>query len=142
MRDEIKQWLKLTGHSRQWLADKCAVKKATVDGWLGKSSKKAIPGPACLIIRGLIDNPKASPDFDLDQYEKIERLAKAEGKTVKQWMHDLAMKELAAKGLLLLIFAAIIGGVFLTSADVGKWTQVVELDSVLMDAPHDIFWGE
>lgn len=81
--------------------------------------------------------PAINPTLDLETFERFQQKAKSEGKTVDELIADLIKAAIS-----LLIITASIGGVFLTSADVGKWTQVVELESVLMDAPHDIFWGE
>jgi transcriptional regulator with XRE-family HTH domain len=135
-REELKAWLRAHSRDRGWLAKKCGVSKGTVNNWL--SAGRPIKGAPAQIIRGLMSNiPAINPTLDLETFERFQQKAKSEGKTVDELIADLIKAAIS-----LLIITASIGGVFLTSADVGKWTQVVELESVLMDAPHDIFWGE
>ena len=49
---DLKLWLKDTGYTRQWLADKCGASKRTVDGWF---SRKIIPPTAQAVIVNVIE---------------------------------------------------------------------------------------
>ena len=49
---KIKDWLKTSGHSREWLAEKLLVSKATIDGWLAPS--RPIPSTKLAFIKKLM----------------------------------------------------------------------------------------
>lgn len=53
-KEEIKDWLKGIGKDRFWLADKCGVKKVSVDGWF--TSRGRVPSYALLVIQNLMKN--------------------------------------------------------------------------------------
>ena len=40
LKQEIQEWLKVTGKSRKWLADQLFVDKRTVDAWLSIVSRR------------------------------------------------------------------------------------------------------
>jgi hypothetical protein len=82
--EQIKQWLKESGHDRHWLADKCGVHKSTVDGWL---SNRPIPRQADTAIKAMMmEGTSLNPKFTLDQFSRIQQRAKSEGMTVEQWI--------------------------------------------------------
>lgn len=89
MNEEVKTWLKASGHSRQWLADQCGVSLGTVNNWL--SAGRKITGPPAKIIEGLIhgQSPRINPRLDLDTFEKFQALARKEGKTVDEKIAEL-----------------------------------------------------
>lgn len=76
----IKQWLKKSGHDRDWLAAECRVAKKTVDGWL--SEGRTIPGPALRIIEMLIatdQDPTKITGLDLDLVLRLDQARKIAG---------------------------------------------------------------
>jgi transcriptional regulator with XRE-family HTH domain len=140
MNDEVKAWLKRSGHSRQWLADQCGVSIGTVNNWLS-AGRKITGSPAKIIEQLMSGVPEINPRLDLKTFEKFQAKARSEGKTV-----DELIAELIKNAIKLLIFAAIITAVFLTSADVEKWTaelsKVLDTEPVATEGSRDIFWGE
>lgn len=54
-KEEIDQWLKDIGKTRQWLADQCGVKYLVVNNWFSKS--RTIPKKALIIIDNLMNHP-------------------------------------------------------------------------------------
>ena len=57
--NDIKDWLKASGHSRAWLAEKLLVSKGTIDGWLAPS--RPIPPHKLAYIKNLMSPPKTPP---------------------------------------------------------------------------------
>lgn len=55
---KIKDWLKTSGHSREWLAEKLLVSKGTIDGWLAPS--RPIPYAKKQLIKNIINPPQHS----------------------------------------------------------------------------------
>lgn len=100
-KEDIKQWLKTTGRSRQWLADQCGnISKRTVDNWL--SSPKEIPLPTHALIGRLIEDDRQaeqerrklreepqpqvfSVEVDLPTFRDYSRAALQAQLTVEEW---------------------------------------------------------
>lgn len=51
-KEEIKEWLKVIGKDRFWLAQECGVTKQSVDGWF--TTRGHVPARALLTIQRLI----------------------------------------------------------------------------------------
>ncbi len=86
---QIKQWLKQSGHDRQWLAGNCGVSKSTVDGWLSPNGARNIPKPSQSIIAALMYKEKPiEPRFTVEQYARIQKAAKNAGMEVDQWIEQ------------------------------------------------------
>ena len=99
---QIKNWLKHSGQSREWLATQCRVSPTTVDGWL--SANRRIPGPSLAIIEELMNNKRAiNPKISLSDYARIQKAADSQGITVIQWIENAIQK-----ALMLTIFSAVI----------------------------------
>lgn len=96
-KEEIDQWLKEIGKTRQWLADQCGVKYLVVNNWFSKS--RTIPKKAMIIIDNLMSQPKPSgdsqvsiPDFDInlkvspDKFLEFNKYAKSCGMNIVDWI--------------------------------------------------------
>lgn len=62
-KEEIDQWLKDIGKTRQWLADQCGVKYLVVNNWFSKS--RTIPKKALIIIDNLMNQPQPADDSQI-----------------------------------------------------------------------------
>ena len=91
--DQIKTWLKEQGKDRAWLAAQCGVSKPTVDGWM---SGRNIPGPAQSILTKLLYSDKPiAPKFSMEQFARIQRLAKADGLSLTEFVESAVIEKLA-----------------------------------------------
>lgn len=69
-KDQIDAWLKRHSRDRQWLAEKLAVSKGTVDQWFSKGfSESALAG---IRLLKQLDTPSASDDTALIQFTTAE----------------------------------------------------------------------
>ena len=97
-RDELKSWMKESGKSRDWVAEKLGVGKRTVDSWF---SYKQIPEKKQKLLRELMEKeqqPKQveiSMDFTPEQLEMIRQAAALGGETPGEWC-ERAIKALTA----------------------------------------------
>ena len=97
-RDELKSWMKESGKSRDWVAEKLGVGKRTVDSWF---SYKQIPEKKQKLLRELMEKeqqPKQveiSMDFTPEQLEMIRQAAALRGETPGEWS-ERAIKALTA----------------------------------------------
>lgn len=67
-KEDIKDWLKTTGRSRDWLAVQCgSISKRTVDNWL--SSPKEIPLATLALIGRLMDDDRRAEENRREQYD-------------------------------------------------------------------------
>lgn len=111
-KDEIDQWLKSTGKTRQWLADQCGVKYLVVNNWFSKS--RNIPKKALIIIDKLMTQTQTPttmevsvPKFDItlkvtpEKFVEFSNYAKSCGMSIVDWI--IYVLEFAGdnKGLLL-----------------------------------------
>lgn len=97
-KETIKNWLRTTGRSRDWLASECSVEKRTVDNWL--SSPRKVPEKALRLITNLIrSDGEASGGgnakrqnlvLELDEisFELFNLAALSRGLTIKEWAID------------------------------------------------------
>lgn len=101
-KDEIKMWLKKSGHSREWLGQQCGKTKNTVNNWL--STNIEIPdGTLALISRLMADDAASeiqraqlklpanqifSLEVSLDDFRSYSRAALAAGLTLEEWAID------------------------------------------------------
>lgn len=72
VKKEIKDWLKKIGKDREWLAEKCAVEKSSVNGWF--AARRSIPKTALAFIRTLM-NDHESKQIDTSSVTKKELLS-------------------------------------------------------------------
>jgi hypothetical protein len=83
-REALRQWLKESGQSREWLATQCGVAKATVDSWL---STRPIAKTVIPTLRRLMGNaPELAFKLTLQEWEEIRSAAAAEGMTPMTWI--------------------------------------------------------
>lgn len=91
--EEIKMWLRSTGHSRAWLAQRVGVASQTVNGWL--SSGKNIPTGRRAQIEALMNAAHASEDtapnsvlvlnIPADEFDKWNAAAMSQDMLVREW---------------------------------------------------------
>lgn len=109
-KEDIKEWLKTTRRSRQWLADQCGnVSKRTVDNWL--SSPKEIPLATLALIGRLMEDDRLaelerrrareqpqhqlfSVEVDLPTFRDYSRAALEAQLTVEEWVIHICDAEL------------------------------------------------
>ena len=109
-KEDIKEWLRTTGRSRQWLADQCgSVSKRTVDNWL--SSPKEIPLATVALIGRLMEDDRQaelqrrkvreqpqhqlfSVEVDLPTFRDYSRAALEAQVTVEEWVIHVCDLEL------------------------------------------------
>ena len=96
-KEEIDQWLKDIGKTRQWLADQCGVKYLVVNNWFSKS--RTIPKKALIIIDNLMNQPQPADDSQIsiadldinlkvshDKFLEFNNYAKACGMNIVDWI--------------------------------------------------------
>lgn len=96
-KEEIDQWLKYIGKTRQWLADQCGVKYLVVNNWFSKS--RTIPKKALIIIDNLMNQPQPADDSQIsiadldinltvshDKFLEFNNYAKACGMNIVDWI--------------------------------------------------------
>lgn len=96
-KEEIKDWLKDIGKTRQWLADQCGVKYLVVNNWFSKS--RTIPKKALIIIDNLMNQPQPADDSQIsiadldinlkvshDKFLEFNNYAKACGMNIVDWI--------------------------------------------------------
>ena len=96
-KEEIDQWLKDIGKTRQWLADQCGVKCLVVNNWFSKS--RTIPKKALIIIDNLMNQPQPADDSQIsiadldinlkvshDKFLEFNNYAKACGMNIVDWI--------------------------------------------------------
>ena len=90
-KEEIREWLDSSDHSRKWLAHKCGVMPKTVNNWLG--SEQSIPLKAIRMIEALMKADTVSDThtrliFQVtpEEFEHINQASLLEKTTVKQWI--------------------------------------------------------
>ena len=96
-KEEIDQWLKDIGKTRQWLADQCGVKYLVVNNWFSKS--RTIPKKALIIIDNLMNQPQPADDSQIsiadldinlkvshDKFLEFNNYAKAYGMNIVDWI--------------------------------------------------------
>lgn len=90
--EEIKMWLRSTGHNRAWLAERVGVAAQTVNGWL--SSGKNIPSRRRAQIEALMGAADASApaphsvlvlNIPADEFDKWNAAAMAQGLLIREW---------------------------------------------------------
>lgn len=90
---EITRWLDKTGRTRSDLAKELNVSFGTVKGWL--SANRPISGAALKLLQMLMTpSPVINPQFTLEEWNKMEALAKAEGLNARQWINSVLKREL------------------------------------------------
>lgn len=105
-KDEIKNWLKVIGKDRYWLAEMCFVKKSAVDEWFTK--RGTIPASKLALISQLMtqeeEKKQASPtnfsskiilDIPTDDYRKLEKIALQKHETVTDIAVDVLVSYVA-----------------------------------------------
>jgi len=91
---EVREWLKATNRSRDWLAVECNVSAATVKGWL--SAGKPITGAAEALIRRLMHSGiKLDPEFTLEEWDRIKAHASAAGLSPHAWIKQVLKDEIS-----------------------------------------------
>lgn len=96
-KEEIDQWLKDIGKTRQWLAGQCGVKYLVVNNWFSKS--RTIPKKALIIIDNLMNQPQPADDSQIsiadldinlkvshDKFLEFNNYAKACGMNIVDWI--------------------------------------------------------
>lgn len=58
-RDEIKEWLREQGKSREWLGERVGVSKGSVDNWLSEGVARPIPAAKMKLIEELMQESAA-----------------------------------------------------------------------------------
>lgn len=109
-KEDIKEWLKTTRRSRQWLANQCgSISKRTVDNWL--SSPKEIPLATLTLIGRLMEDDRLaelerrrgrdqqqqqifSVEVDLPTFRDYSRAALDAQLTVEEWVIHICDVEL------------------------------------------------
>jgi hypothetical protein len=92
--DEIKDWLDSIGKDRHWLAEKCGVKKNTVDGWL--SNGRPISGPALLVLKELMNPGRPlTPALDYTTWKRLEAKAAMRRISLEQLIAEILTHEAA-----------------------------------------------
>lgn len=95
---QIIKWLDETGRSRSDLATELNVSAETVKGWL--SSNRPITGAALQLLHLLMKPaPIINPQFNLEEWLKIESLAKAEGLNPREWINNVLKREISSADL-------------------------------------------
>lgn len=61
LKEEVKNWMKSHGYSREWLAEQCGVQKSAVDEWFKK--RRRIPETAERLIKQLMHSEVEADDF-------------------------------------------------------------------------------
>ena len=95
-KDEIKIWLKQSGHDRNWLAEQCGVKKNTVNNWLSTSID--LPAKSLRIIESMMKADAEKLDtlqpslshivirVNSDDFDAWSRAALAKGQILTDWV--------------------------------------------------------
>lgn len=82
-KQEIKNWLKVTGKNRFWLAEQCFVGKNQIDKWL---STTEIPPAKKAIIEHLINNESKEKNTELEEEQITLRFAGTELVLLRNFM--------------------------------------------------------
>lgn len=108
-KEAIKSWLKKNKKSREWLAQKCFVKKASVDDWF--RSKGIIPPAKLELIRKEMtnqvkDSDKKASSFAVlngvaavavplseEDLQMISKAARISGQTIEEFIRDAAIED-------------------------------------------------
>lgn len=114
-KEQVKNWMKESGTSREELAKICGVDKRTVDSWFFKKSE--IPAKALIIIQSLMSETSEKEEkkelttpaqlphtvqngmvavgvlMEEEVYESISLAAMATGKTVDKFIKDASFDE-------------------------------------------------
>lgn len=92
--DTIKDWLDEQGRDRHWLAGKCGVSKATVDGWL--SNGRTIPGTALIVLKDLMDPGRPlTPALDYATWKRLEAKAVLRRQSLDDFVAEILRREAA-----------------------------------------------
>jgi hypothetical protein len=95
---QITKWLDETGRSRSDLASQLNVSSETVKGWL--SANRPITGAALQLLQLLMKPaPVINPQFTLEEWLKIESLAKADGLNARDWINQVLKREISLADL-------------------------------------------
>ncbi len=95
--ESVKSWLKSAGKDRQWLANQCGVALGTVNNWL--SAGRPITGASARIIRDLMGGrQELKPKLELQTYQALQRMAKAQGTTIDLLIAEIIEKHVAENG--------------------------------------------
>jgi hypothetical protein len=112
LKQRVKAWLKSSGRTREWLAERCDAKLKTVNNWL--SSSRPIPSKALIIINQLMESVSVGPEEPAQgdapddrlvlkvseaRYDAYSRAALHDGLPLKEWaieaLDEAARDELA-----------------------------------------------
>lgn len=102
-KEQIKDWLKRFGHSREWLGKQCGdIKRRTVDNWL--SSPQEIPESTLFLIARLMDDDRIKEEervrtqdipmshlvlkLESNEFDCWSRAALSRNKIVSDWVVD------------------------------------------------------
>lgn len=105
-KEDIKKWLKVSGKSREWLAEQCGVNKRQVDNWL--SAARPVPSKAILIIQRLMAektspiSPQVELEFTDEEWGVISAAMTETQQTFMEFLNSAfqnAVKEFAAHAL-------------------------------------------
>lgn len=79
---EIVDWLKQNGHSRDWLAEQTGASATTVSGWLATGKPRPIPAPTLRLIERLMcDDLLGEPQYSFADAKVIRKAMVQEGYT-------------------------------------------------------------
>ena len=93
--DIIKDWLDEQGKDRHWLAEKCGVKKATVDGWL--SNGRPIPATALIVLRDVMNPGRPlTPSLEYSTWKRLEAKAEMRRKSLEDFVAEILRREAEA----------------------------------------------
>lgn len=81
LKQEIQEWLKMSGKSRKWLAEQLFVDKRTVDAWLSTAGK--IPPAKAELIKKLME--PSSPDVTGECKSALDLVLKLDAETYGQF---------------------------------------------------------
>ena len=109
LRQELKIWLKDIGKNREWLGEKCGVKKRTVDSWFswGTITEQTERHLRLLMEQYSAETSassiSAAPEntlvltADASTFDAVNEAAAREGKLLRQWACDVLTEQASKK---------------------------------------------
>jgi len=97
--ENVQDWLDKHDHPRAWLASRCNVSLSTVKGWL--SANRPITGSAEKIISDMMRGQiSLKPELSIDDYQRMDALAKSQAISLQEWITNTLREGLAASRVL------------------------------------------
>ena len=85
-KEDVKKWMKKAGLTRDWLAEKCFVKRSAVNSWL--STDRGIPAAKLALIEKLMEG---NEDISLNLPDQFEAMLREKAEAAKKDINDYVL---------------------------------------------------